>query len=174
MYLLPEELVTSGWSSFYLVELPYNLHLCSQNESNLFGFGKPKTISVLRGLVCVYMWKWMPPCPPFLPGMSMSLILPPSWWFGAKSPGLWLFREEKGPWAWLSPMGNFLLLNPQALFQVMIKSSYFSISNWLVFYLNGVIWVKEQKEKLTMPLQYSLIPIYLFPYSFKLTGSLGG
>lgn len=50
MDLLREELVSSGWSSFYVVELPYNLHLCSQNESNLPEFGKSKSISVLRGL----------------------------------------------------------------------------------------------------------------------------
>lgn len=75
MYLLLEELVSSGLSSLYLMELPYNLHLCSQNESNLSEFRKSKTIWSLG--VWVYMGEWVPPSPSFPSGMHMSLTCPP-------------------------------------------------------------------------------------------------
>lgn len=157
-----EELVSSGYSSFYLVQLPYNLHLCSENEPNLPEFGKPKSFLVLRGWVWVYRWEWMPPSPLFpLAGTHLWLSFP-SWWFGGKPPGPWLSRQEKGRWACHSPVGNVLShTKPSSLllsnYQIIEFFHFYSVN----FDLHDAIWIKALKETLT---NLPVILPFLFAY----------
>ena len=94
LYLMPmstaEELVPSGCNHFYLLQLPYNLHLCSENEPSLPEFCKSKFSLVFRGWVgCTGGSGHLQSHPP--PWLSF-----PAWWFGGKSPHPWLSRQEKG------------------------------------------------------------------------------
>lgn len=84
LYLMPvstaEELVSSGCNHFYLLQLPYNLLLCSENEPSFPEFGKSKFSLVFRG------WVGCTGGSGHLQSHPSHWLSFPAWWFGGKSP----------------------------------------------------------------------------------------
>ena len=106
LYLMPvstvEELVSSGCNHFYLLQLPYNLHLWSENEPSLPEFGKLKFSLVFRGWDWVYRGAWTPLIPSFPLTFLPRLVI----W--RQKPSSLAFSAGEGNWACLSPVGKFL------------------------------------------------------------------
>lgn len=141
-----EELVSSGRNHFYLLQLPYNLHLCSENEPSLPEFGKSKFSLVFTGWVgCTGGSGHLQSHP------SPSLSFP-AWWFGGKSPHPWLSGQEKGNEPVFLLWQSFFLLSSSKPLSPLL--SEYQITEFFHFYLvnlesHDAIWVKALKGKLT-------------------------